>query len=171
MMDFDNIVREHHASLRAFIRALGADEAWVDDLAQEVFLVAYRKQESFRAEADMGKWLRGIARRTVKGEQRKQAGRSRLMHTGIADILLNLGLETESNDSPTTNLLPIMETCVGELPEASSNLLHDRYLEGRRAGELAGHLKTSAVAIRKKLQRIRMIIRDCMEAKLKEQSA
>jgi hypothetical protein len=33
--EFEGWVREHQAGLRAFIRALGVDEAWVDDLAQE----------------------------------------------------------------------------------------------------------------------------------------
>ncbi len=169
-MEFENIVREHQAGLRAFIRALGADEAWVDDLAQEVFLVAYRKQDQFRTEADPGKWLRGIARRIVKGEQRKSAGRSRLMHDGIADILLNLGLTRESHDAYRTRLLPIMQSCVQELPEPAGTLLRDRYQEGRRAEELAEPLNSSAVAVRKKLQRIRLTVRNCIEKKLKEQA-
>ncbi len=167
-LDFENVVREHQAGLRAFIRALGTDEAWVDDLAQEVFLIAYRKQEAFRAEADMGKWLRGIARRIVKGEQRKSAGRSRLLHQGLTDILSNLGHDEESNDNHASSLLPVMQACVKELPESARKLLAERYLEGRRAAELAEHLQMSSVAIRKKLQRIRQWVRDCVQQKQKE---
>lgn len=169
-LDFDSVVREHQAGLRAFIRALGADEAWVDDLAQEVFIVAYRKQGQFRSEADPGKWLRGIARLVVKGERSKTARRSRLMHAGIADILMNLGQEHEEDGDHLVEILPVMRSCVEALPEPSGNLLRDRYLEGRRALELALETNSTAVAIRKKLQRIRLIVRQCMEAKLKEQS-
>lgn len=169
-LDFEVVVREHQAGLRAFIRALGADEAWVDDLAQEVFLVAYRKQDLFRSEADPGKWLRGIARRIVKGERSKTARRSRLLHSGITDILANLGQDPETEESHLVEILPVMRTCVEALPEPSGNLLRDRYLEGRRALELALELNSTAVAIRKKLQRIRMIVRQCMESKMKEQS-
>ena len=60
--DFEARVREHQAALRAFIRALGAEEAWVDDLAQEVFLVAHRRLNQFESGTDFGKWLRSIAR-------------------------------------------------------------------------------------------------------------
>jgi RNA polymerase sigma-70 factor (ECF subfamily) len=167
-MDFNSIVREQQAGLRAFIRALGADEAWVDDLAQEVFLVAYRKQGEFDQQADMGKWLRGIARMVVKGERSKQARRSRLMHHGVTDILVNLGQEEVVKDPRMGDLLSVMNTCVSELPDPARGLLQDRYHEGRQAKELADKLNSTAVAIRKKLQRIRMLVRDCMEMKLKE---
>lgn len=92
-LNFDLLVREHQAGLRAFIRALGADEAWVDDLAQEVFIIAYKKQSQFRPEEDFGKWIRGIARRQVMGERTKTARRYRILHDGISDILLSLGNE------------------------------------------------------------------------------
>lgn len=74
---FEAVVREHHAGLRAYIRSLGALEVWVDDLAQEAFLVAYRRQADFRAEGDYAKWLRGIAGNLVMNERRKEARRSR----------------------------------------------------------------------------------------------
>ena len=167
-MDFDSIVREQQAGLRAFIRALGVDEAWVDDVAQEVFLVAYRKQKQFDRDADMGKWLRGIARMVVKGERSKQARRSRLLHHGVSDILINLGQEEVVRDPRMGDLLLAMNACLSELPDPARGLLRDRYQEGRRAKELAEKLNSTAVAIRKKLQRIRILVRDCMELKLKE---
>ena len=55
--DFEARVREHQAGVRAFIRALGADEAWVDDLAQEVFIVAHRRLNQFEPGTDFGKTL------------------------------------------------------------------------------------------------------------------
>jgi RNA polymerase sigma-70 factor (ECF subfamily) len=169
-LNFDQLVREHQAGLRAFIRALGADEAWVDDLAQEAFLVAYRKQEQFRPEEDFGKWLRGIARRQVMGERTKSARRCRLMHDGIADILLNLGIDKIEPEPGREAAVSTMRGCVEKLPEDQRNLLECRYQEGRRANELAKELKSTAAAIRKQLQRIRMAVRKCMETTLREVS-
>jgi sigma-70-like protein len=63
---FSALVREHQAGLRAFLRALGVEADWVDDLAQEVFLVAYRKQAEFESGKEFGRWLRGIARRLAQ---------------------------------------------------------------------------------------------------------
>lgn len=166
--DFESVVKEYQAGLRAFIRSLGADEDWVDDLAQEVFLVAYRKQSEFRQDEDPGKWLRGIARRLVMGDRTKRARRHRLMHEGIADILINLGIEKPIQDSDLHATVAVMKTCVGGLPDLQRNLLQERYQQGRKAKELAEIKSTTAAAIRKKLQRIRQLIRSCMESKLGE---
>ncbi len=167
-LDFDALVREHQAGLRAFIRALGADEAWVDDLAQEVFLVAYRKLDQFRKNEDFGKWLRGIARRQVMGERVKKARRSRIMHEGITDILLSLGIEKPEPEPGRETLVNTMKSCVGKLSEAQRELLHLRYWEGHQAKDLAAELQSTAVAVRKQLQRIRMAVRKCVESQLGE---
>ena len=167
-LDFDALVREHQAGLRAFIRALGADEAWVDDLAQEVFIVAYKKQDQFRKEDDFGKWLRGIARRQVMGERTKTARRYRILHDGITDILLNLGIEKHEPEPGRVKAVETMKGCVKQLPEAQQELLQSRYQEGRQAKDLATELQSTAAAIRKQLQRIRSAVRKCMEHKTSE---
>ena len=84
---FTDLVREHQAGLRAFIRALGVEADWVDDLAQEVFLVAYRKQAQFDSAKEFGRWLRGIARRLAANERRKEARHARLLGGALPDLL------------------------------------------------------------------------------------
>ncbi|VGO17121.1 RNA polymerase sigma factor CnrH [Pontiella desulfatans] len=168
MLDFDALVREHQAGLRAFIRALGADEAWVDDLAQEVFLVAYRKQNQFRPDEDFGKWLRGIARRQVMGERSKSARRYRILHDGISDVLLSLGIEKHEPDPGRERAVETMKCCVEKLPEPQRELLRCRYQQGRQAKDLATELQSTAAAVRKQLQRIRMAVRQCMESQFGE---
>jgi RNA polymerase sigma-70 factor (ECF subfamily) len=162
-LDFDALVREHQAGLRAFIRALGADEAWVDDLAQEVFIIAFKKRSHFRQDEDFGKWLRGIARRHTMGERTKSARRHRIMHDGISDVLLNLGIEKPDPEPERIRAVETMKGCVEKLPEAQRKLLHCRYQEGRKAKDLAKDFKSTSVAIRKQLQRIRTAVRKCME--------
>lgn len=169
--NFDALVHEHQAGLRAFIRAIGADEAWVDDLAQEAFIVAYKKLNLFRPEDDFGKWLRGIARRIVMGERTKRARRYRLMHDGITDILINLGNDEQTEAPDLKKTVTIMKTCVDELPESSRDLLCSRYEKGQQAKDLADDLGITAAAIRKKLQRIRQLVRTCMENKTTEAPA
>ncbi|MDF7826436.1 sigma-70 family RNA polymerase sigma factor [Pontiellaceae bacterium B12227] len=167
-LNFDLLVREHQAGLRAFIRALGTDEAWVDDLAQEAFIIAYKKRGQFRKDEDFGKWLRGIARRLVMGERSKSARRYRILHDGITDILLSLGIEKHEPAPGRVKAVETMKGCVEQLPEAQRELLKNRYQEGRQAKEIATELKSTAAAIRKQLQRIRAAVRRCMEHKISE---
>jgi len=163
---FENLVREHQAGLRAFIRALGADEAFVDDLAQEAFIVAYRRLDNFESGTDFGRWLRGIARHLVANERRKDARRSRLLPMAVADILLH----REPSDTPPdlSRLLPVMQDCVGQLPPRSQELLQRRYAGGENARSIARELRLNADAVRQTLLRIRIAVKECIERKSQE---
>jgi RNA polymerase sigma factor (sigma-70 family) len=59
---FAELVRRHQGQTRALLRRLcKEDHALADDLAQEAFLLAYRKLSQFRADAAFGTWLYRIA--------------------------------------------------------------------------------------------------------------
>jgi RNA polymerase sigma-70 factor, ECF subfamily len=164
---FAELVREHQAGLRAYVRSLGVDDIWVDDLAQEVFLVAYRRQADFKADADYGKWLRGIARHLVANERRKVARRSRLMHEGITDLLLTLSpAEDPDYDSSFARLGPAMQECVEQLPPHCREMLDRRYARSENAGSMARQLRMTAEAVRQNLRRIRLAVKACVERKL-----
>ena len=162
---FTALVREHQAGLRAFVRALGVDEIWVDDIAQEAFLVAYRRQDDFAAGADFGKWLRGIARHLVANERRKSARHSRLLHAAVVDALA--AAEPDGSETAkTAELLATMRGCVGELPPRQRELLERRYVRGQNSCELAAVMRMSADAVRQSLTRIRVAVKACVERKL-----
>lgn len=59
---FEQLVRRHQGMVRAQLcRLLHGDEAAADDLAQETFLLAWRKLDQFRGEARFSTWLHRIA--------------------------------------------------------------------------------------------------------------
>jgi RNA polymerase sigma factor (sigma-70 family) len=59
---FEQLVRRHQGILRAQLRRLlHGDDAAADDLAQETFLLAWRKLDQFRGEARFSTWLYRIA--------------------------------------------------------------------------------------------------------------
>ena len=59
---FENLVRRHQGMVRAQLRRLlRSDHAAADDLAQETFLLAWRKLDQFRGEARFATWLYRIA--------------------------------------------------------------------------------------------------------------
>lgn len=164
--EFSNLVREHQAGLRAFVRALGAETDWVDDTAQEVFVVAYRRREHFDNDRDFGKWLRGIARNLVTNERRKEARHARILSGPFTDMLLENRPETESAEpADTRRLVQAMNDCIAELPERSRDLLRKRYEAENNASTLSGLFKMRPDAIRQSLMRIRTWIKQCVENK------
>lgn len=70
---FELLVRRHQGMVRAQLRRLAkGDDARADDLAQEVFLLAWRKLHQFRGEARFATWLYRIAYSCFLQAQRKQ---------------------------------------------------------------------------------------------------
>ncbi len=78
---FEQLLRRHQGMVRAQLhRLLHGDHAAADDLAQEVFLLAWRKLDQFRGEARFSTWLYRIAYSCFL-----QACRKRSWPTGDAD--------------------------------------------------------------------------------------
>jgi RNA polymerase sigma-70 factor (ECF subfamily) len=59
---FEELVRRHHARIRQYCRQLTSDPGLGDDAAQEAFLKAFQRLDSFRGEAKFTTWLICIAR-------------------------------------------------------------------------------------------------------------
>ncbi len=84
---FDLLVLEHHVQVRAFGRSLGVEPEWVDDIAQEAFLTAYRDWKTFDPRG-FGKWLRGIAANSVRDELGKNARRQRILRSEPVELFI-----------------------------------------------------------------------------------
>lgn len=70
---FAELVKRHQSSVRACLRKLTAgNHALADDLAQETFVLAWRKLESFRQEARFSTWLYRIATNCWLADARKR---------------------------------------------------------------------------------------------------
>lgn len=59
---FEQLLRRHQGMVRAQLRRLvRGDDATADDLAQEVFITAWKKLDQFRGEARFSTWIYRIA--------------------------------------------------------------------------------------------------------------
>lgn len=165
---FTQLVAEQHHQLRSFVRALGVAPDWVDDLAQEVFLVAWRELDSFDTQRDIGKWLRGIARNLVRNEIRKDQRRKRILHEGLSQLLVRAeDDETEAADWGHCRMSALRD-CVEQLAPKSRQIVAGRYSDGWKSGDLAEHLGMTAAAVRQALMRIREQLKQCIELRTAE---
>ena len=163
-------VREHHAGLRGFVRALGVDPLWVDDLAQEAFIVAYNRLDEYDHDRDFGAWLRGIARNLVINERRKNARRKRILSDNLTDVLVSTSSvaeeeEREIGDNGLVRMKALKE-CIATLPEKSLQMMRSRYEDELSAQDIAEQYGMKPPAVRKALERVRASLRKCMEDRL-----
>lgn len=75
------MVREHGPTLWRALRRLGVRDADVDDLCQDVFLVAHRQLAGFRGDSSERTWLYGIAVRVASDYRR----RAHIRHEELVD--------------------------------------------------------------------------------------
>lgn len=159
---FAELVREHQAGLRAFIRSPGVDADWVDDLAQEAFIIAFQKRAVFEPGKDFGRWLRGIARQLVANERRKEARHARLLDEALADVLIDNAPNEDAGTVDAGRLTKALDECIERLPERSRALLRRRYEGNENATALATRFAMTAEAIRQALLRLRVTVKQCV---------
>ena len=160
---------EHHVRLRAFVRSLGVEPDWVDDVAQEAFVKAYNDWESFDQSRDFGKWLRGIAANIVRNEVRKQARRQRLLHADLTRLLVHRH-HTTTESAPEPVAIEAVRNCLGKLSVSNRAIVEGRYHDGLTAPELAERSQKTAANIRQMLVRIRRQLRICVEHQLNSEA-
>ena len=166
---FESLVVEHHVRVRALVRSLGVDPDWVDDIAQEAFLTAYRRWDTYDPSRDFGKWLRGIAANIVRNEIRKDARRQRILHTELAEILLDRYAESQKRYEPLA--VVAIQQCVDKLPPKSRQVVQGRYRDGLAAPQLAKQLELSAANVRQMLVRIRRQLKECVELQMLKEAS
>ena len=163
----DAAVRAHHSGLRYFIRSLGVNESWVDDLAQETFLIAHRTWEELDHPDNAPGWFRMIARNLVMNELTKVGRRQRLIDEKITGILL-----AAEPTIPAPGLLQDAETrhralreCLNGLPGNIRRVISARYYDDRNASEIGEELSMNPASVRKLLFHARKALADCLVAK------
>ncbi len=158
-------VEREHRRLRAFIHSLGVRSEDVDDIAQEVFLVSFRKLDEFDRDGDFGAWVRQIARRIVAGERRKESRRNRLLSDHVTDLLLEIeearlpcmGCQDHEEDE-----LAALRNCLSKMARPAQDLLRQRYFEELSPGEIGSRLGKTSSSIRQALLRLRRSLLACM---------
>jgi RNA polymerase sigma factor (sigma-70 family) len=111
---FEQLMRRHQGLVRAQLRRLlHGDEATADDIAQEVFLLAWRKLDQFRGDAAFGTWLYRIAWSCFLQAQRRKTE----LAEGTDDI------ESPAAPTPAVDLQMDFERALRRLSDAEQAVL------------------------------------------------
>jgi RNA polymerase sigma-70 factor (ECF subfamily) len=163
---FEILVRENADMLTTYLRSVVWRPGAIDDLFQETMLVAWKRLPEYDQKRPFGPWLRGIAARMVMAHSRK-AKRDLL----VCDerVLEHLDRQLQhigqrSGDTWDDKLVALRE-CIAALPDDQQQTVRLRYLEDLQADRVASQLNVSLEAIKKRLQRARAQLLDCIRSK------
>ncbi|MCA9268771.1 MAG: sigma-70 family RNA polymerase sigma factor, partial [Planctomycetales bacterium] len=169
-LDFEIVLRNTQARIRAYIAGMGIAPHEVDDVAQDVYLEFYRNQDKVPADISPQRWLKGIARNVCLNHIRRAARRGRLQREALAQLLA--AIETDTHRQATEGSLhAALEECCRRLPEDNQQLLRLRYTHALSAAAIADRLEKSAEAVRTALFRVRASLKQCVLGRLAQEAS
>lgn len=165
---FGLLVEEHQKAIRAFVAARIDDPFEAQDMAQEVFLVAYRKLDEFDSTRPVRPWLCGIANNLVRNHWQKR--RAATLDEADGDVFGLLAAEVERMNTAwhDSSILDSLELCLERLNESARELLRLRYEDGLGISEIRNSVGGQHSAITMRLHRLREQLRDCIERRMGE---
>lgn len=164
---FTRVIMEHHSGLRHYIGGFGVNPAWVDDIAQDTFLVAHRKWEEFLKVENPGAWLRAVAKNLVLNETAKLNRRQRLLGNKLTLLLVEAEKDDELPEDPAVHAakLSALRLCMEQLSTSTRSVIEARYFKDRNSSQIGEELAMKPAAVRKMLFLARQALGDCMNRK------
>ena len=160
---YKEIVRIYGPAVQSYFRARFQDPHTVDDLAQEVFISAYRNLAAFRYNSPFESWLLGIARNKMLMYLRSRYTRKKNIENLKAGILLKSAGEENNLQKSRRDSLAKVQECMEQLPDNTREIIRIHYFEKERVSSIAAKLKKSVDAVSSLLYRGRKLLRTCLE--------
>lgn len=162
---FETLVRDHADMLTVYLKASLGNSTDVDDVFQETMIVAWQRLDDFDHTRPFAPWLRGIARNLVFAHARKRS--CFLCNPTVLDQLEARIDQFGSRWGDTwEEKLNLVRQCVESLPENYRSVVTQRYFTQQTILQVSAALDLSVSVVKKRLQRGRALVLQCIERKL-----
>lgn len=161
--EFERLWVETEPCVRAFLAASCSDRVMVQDLTQEVAMVAWRKRAQFQEGRNFRAWAVGMARLAALRHRRDMARRRVFLAPDVIESLeQTLVVEADTLDRRKAALA----VCRDRLGESARRLLTLRFGEDLPLADVAARLGRTHGAVRTAFSRIREGLEKCVGAQL-----
>ena len=160
---------EHRAQLWGFLVGLTKNPSRAEDLFQNTYLILCEKWEQYRPGTNFLAWARQIARyeflASVDPERRPFV-------TAEMEVLESALRAAESQGGSPSTRCEALRLCLDQMPQARGRrMLELRYGEGLPGEKVAAQLGLSVNALYTMLSRVRRILQECIERRLRAEEA
>ena len=164
---FDDLVDRHGPALFRFAsRYCGGARQDAEDAVQDGLLAAWRGAATFRGEAAVRTWLFQVVIHACRRGGRRRSGEP-AVHAGLEDAE---GLPSDAQGAEervaSRQTAAVLERALAGLSEESREVLLLRDVEGLTGEEAAGVLGLSLAAMKSRLHRGRLELKESVEASL-----
>ena len=158
---FSGIIREHHSPLMAYARMITGNAVSAGDVVQDSFVVAWQNISKLDVTRDIGAWLRGIVRNKWR-EACRHAGREITMDEESLAAIEEIVSEWQA-DRP--EIFDHLAGCREQLPAPLAESINAYYDQSLSTDEAAAQLGINGATLRKRLERAREALRECVQNK------
>lgn len=156
-------MRLHHRELLVFAGAATRDREAARDIVQDSFVAAWRSFEKYDEERDFGAWMRGIVRNKTKDWFRRQQ-RAPIADSDLVDIEIDIAA-WQSARYHGNDIFQVVDSCIRKLPVNFENAVRSFYFDEHNGDEAAAVLGISPANFRKRLQRAKTLLHECISQK------
>jgi len=164
------VLLAQRASLIGYIWSMAGDAHLVEDVFQEVAVLALEKRGELRDEKALPTWLRRAARLSVLALIRAQKKSPLLLSDATLDLLGECWEEKTSSHSSADRMAALHE-CLNRLSPNARQIIALRYMDGLSGIKVAETLNRRIGTIYTALSRIHRRLRECMQSRLNEETA
>ena len=155
---FDELVRRHQAAMVTLARVLTSGRGDAEDLAQDVFVRAWRNLGSFRGESTFRTWLHRVAINVIRTSQSRQGRWLRLFVSPDRDEDGQDRREPASGDEPADQALArrqVIDRALATLPDDLRVVVTLRDMQGLEYKEIAAALDVPIGTVESRIFRAR----------------
>lgn len=162
---FEILVRENTDMLMAYLRSTVDDSSSVDDLFQETMIVAWRRIQDYDRSRPFAPWLRGIARMLVLAHYRTLSKSPIWHNTEVLDTIESRFQEFLTQNGRTfSEQADDLLNCMKRLSSALKQIVEMLYARDMSPTQVATALNEQTTTVRKRAQRARAQLYECMKA-------
>ncbi len=154
-------VEENKDRVYAMIQRQIHSHEVAEELAQETFLKAYRNLHTFRSDATFSTWIIRIALNTTYSYFRSRRYKEYLHNEPLETVQLSTTQNTE-HDIETREQLKQFRKCYAKLTQKFQETISLCGLQEKTYEEAAKIIEVPIGTVRSRLNKARLILRDCM---------
>jgi RNA polymerase sigma-70 factor (ECF subfamily) len=163
---YREIIKAFEPRVRVVIASMIPDPSLVDDLTQEVFIIAYQRLATYTLDTQLGAWLFQIARNVAQNERRRWYRKNDMKERYRTEIEKQIeGSVDRIAASLRGDVLDALRYCIKLLNESAHRMVDGFYFKEQSVKQLAQAYSMTAGAVRVVLFRARQAIAECMQQK------
>lgn len=162
---FEILVRQHHRRLLAYAYTITNDADAVPDIVQDAFVAAYQSLDKFDVTKDFGAWIRGIVRNKCREFGRKSKF-VELDQQLLESIEAQHREWDEREADSDASVMGALQDCLSKLPDLMGQAVNLFYMQRLSGAEVAARVDADEAAVRKRLQRARVQLGECITTTL-----